>query len=231
MRATIIQNAKQEGPGILVDLLAENNWTWEVIHAYRQDGLATNLLNTDLLIILGGPMSVCDEACPPFLKAQIDFIRQALVKRRPILGICLGAQLIARAAGARVYRASQPEIGWYKVWFTKEGKQDLLFKGFPDMFPVFQWHEDTFDIPEGAIHLVASEPVCNQVFRMKDLVYGFQFHLEVTREMIQEWLRDSDNELSAAGISKHHILMEMDSYLPQIQLLASSFFNQFLGLR
>lgn len=227
MRAGIIQNAQQEEPGILMNLLAENGWTWETIHAYQKDSSFSNLLNVNLIIILGGPMSVYDEACPPFIKDEIDFIHQALIKRIPMLGICLGAQLIARAAGARVYCAKQREIGWYKVWFTKEGRQNLLFKGFPDMFPVLQWHQDTFDIPEGAIHLIASEPVCNQAFRMEDLVYGLQFHLEVTGEMTQDWLSDSDNEPSLAGISKHQILMEMDSYLPQIQPLARSFFSRF----
>lgn len=210
----------------MVDLLAENNWTWKTIHAYQRDHVFSNLLDADLIIILGGPMSIYDEACPSFIKDEIDFIHQALIKEIPMLGICLGAQLIAAAAGARVYHAKQPEIGWYKVGLTEKGTQDPLFKESPNLFPVFQWHQDTFDIPVGAIHLVSSEPVCNQAFRIGDLVYGLQFHLEVTREMIQNWLRD-DNELSRAGISKHKILMGMDIYLPQGQSLAKSFFNRF----
>ena len=106
----------------------------------------------------------------------------------PALGVCLGAQLIAKAAGAEITAGEEKEIGWHPLTLTEEGKKDRLLTGLPDTFPVFQWHGETFDIPRGAVCLAGSERYSNQAFRLGEKVYGLQFHLETTQPMIIDWL-------------------------------------------
>ena len=140
------------------------------------------------LIVLGGPMN-CDQADRyPHLSTEIGVIREAIEDGKPVLGICLGAQLIARALGARVRKNPVKEIGWYELNPTAEGAGDPLCSRFGESQQIFQWHGDTFDIPHGAAHLATSPDCPNQAFRFKHNVYGFQFHLEVDEPMILRWL-------------------------------------------
>jgi GMP synthase-like glutamine amidotransferase len=135
-------------------------------------------------------MSVNDDL--PFLHREMEFIRQAIARRQPILGICLGAQLIACALGATVRRNSAKEIGWYGLDFTEAAGSDRLFDGL-SMETVFHWHGETFDLPPGA-ELLASSGLCrNQAFRAGERVYGLQFHLEVTPRMIADWCVQDEN--------------------------------------
>ena len=144
----------------------------------------------DALIFLGGPMSVNDDL--PYLAREMEWIRQAVAQRRPVLGICLGAQLIARALGATVRSNAAKEIGWYDLRFTDAAASDPLFQGL-SLETVFHWHGETFDLPPGAELLASSELCRNQAFRLGDGVYGLQFHLEVTPEMIADWCAQDDN--------------------------------------
>ena len=147
-------------------------------------------------------MNVDDEAHYPFLTEEKAFIRALIEKEIPLLGICLGAQLIAQAAGGRVYRADEKELGWYEVHLTREGAKDFLFGGLPESFYVFQWHEDTFSIPpQGKSHVTATGCL-NQGFKIGKRAYGLQFHLEADVTMINGWLaseRDADH-LTSLGI-------------------------------
>ncbi len=137
------------------------------------------------LIIMGGPMSANDDL--PGLKDELELIEKALRDDLPMLGICLGSQLIARALGARVYRNAELEIGWERVWLTDAGREDALFEGMasPEMF--FHWHGETFDLPGGAEWLAYSEKCRHQAYRYGRRVYGIQFHPEITAEMIADW--------------------------------------------
>ena len=140
------------------------------------------------LVVLGGPMSVNDTEHHPHLATEVELIGQALERGLPVLGICLGAQLIARALGAEVRPGPEKEIGWYDVSLTPEARADPLFAHFGPSEKIFQWHGDTFDLPEGAVRL-ASTPACpNQAFRFGENVYGLQFHLEVDQDLIERWL-------------------------------------------
>ena len=139
----------------------------------------------DSLIVLGGPMSANDPL--PGLADELDVIRRALSAGLPILGICLGSQLIARALGARVYRNAELEIGWYPVHFTDFGRSDPLFRSLPSPAMFFHWHGETFDLPEGAEWLAWSEKCRHQAYRYGSNVYGIQFHPEITPEMIEDW--------------------------------------------
>jgi len=143
------------------------------------------------LILMGGPMSAND--ADEYLQFELRLIEATASAGKPVLGVCLGAQLIAKALGARVYRNAVKEIGWFPLHFTEAGKADALLGGLPDPSTVLQWHGETFDLPSGAVHLAWSEGCRNQAFRYGTHVYGFQFHLETTAEMIAEWCRQDAN--------------------------------------
>lgn len=137
------------------------------------------------LIIMGGPMSVHDENKYPWITAEKRFIGQVIKEGKPVLGICLGAQLIADVLGARVYTNKQREIGWFPVELTDAGKKDLLMKSLPPVFMGFHWHGETFDIPAGAIHLARSAACENQAFSYNGHVLALQFHPEVNIPLAQ----------------------------------------------
>jgi GMP synthase (glutamine-hydrolysing) len=229
-RAIILQNAEKEGPGILLDILQERGWKQRIVYLYQGDPIPDNWEELGLAIMMGGPMNVHDEMAYPFLKEEKVFIREAVTRGLPLLGVCLGSQLIASALGASVYRGPVKEIGWSRVWLTSEGRRDPLLACFPSDFPVFQWHEDTMDLPDGAIHLVASEKYHNQAFRLGEWIYAFQFHLEVTQTIIENWLCDGGVELfSSKGIStSEKILSEASLYLNKLHVLCRNFFPSFL---
>ena len=150
------------------------------------------------VIIMGGPMSANDPL--PELAAELALIEQAVNAKVPVLGICLGAQLIARALGARVYRNSVSEIGWAPVYLTPAGKADPLLGGIASSSPFFHWHGETFDLPSGAEWLAYSDRCRHQAFRYGRNVYGLQFHPEITAEMIADWCAQPANCGDVAGL-------------------------------
>lgn len=146
----------------------------------------------DLLIAMGGPMSVNDEAELPWLVAEKQFIREAIRQGVAVLGVCLGAQLIASALGARVYRAPHREIGWFDIEAAPVAGEAFRF---PERTPVFHWHGETFDLPEGAVHLARSAACEHQAFQIGRKVIGLQFHLETTPESAEALLSNCREDL------------------------------------
>lgn len=140
------------------------------------------------LVVLGGPMNVDEVEAYPFLKAELDWIRQAVDRELPLLGICLGAQLLAKAMGKRVYSNAVKEIGWYDLEILPAAQDDQLFHGRGPIETVFQWHGDTFDLPDGAVHLAQGTTCVSQAFRVGRAAYGVQFHVEMTTDLIDQWL-------------------------------------------
>ncbi|MEW6326696.1 MAG: type 1 glutamine amidotransferase [Thermodesulfobacteriota bacterium] len=209
-RALILQHAAPEGAGLFERTFNEMRWGQETVHLYKDENLPKNPTDFDLLLIMGGPMNVDEEDSFPFLKTEVDLIRTALQHGLPMLGICLGAQLMAKAGGARVYHGPENEIGWYEVELTEEGRDDPFLSCFPPIFPVFQWHGDTFDLPPDALHLVSSRTYTNQAFRIGNRAYGLQFHLEITNRMIESWLEESkeDTAFTKGTFSPDKILSE-----------------------
>ncbi len=159
-----------------------------IVDLSKADLLPSDLSDIKAVISLGGPMNVYEEDKFPFLKDEDKLLKEALRNEIPILGVCLGAQLLAKASGAKVVKAKEKEIGWHEVKLTAEGKIDPLFAGFPPELKVFQWHEDTFDIPLEGILLAGSKVCPNQAFRVGENAYGLQFHLEVAPDMIESWI-------------------------------------------
>jgi len=229
-RALIMQNADGEGPGMLAGILAKKGWESRIIPLYLGEEIPSGWCRSDLLMVMGGPMNVYEEDTYPYLAPETAVIREAMNRDMPILGFCLGSQLMAKACGARVRKGHQKEIGWYPVRLTEKGKKDPLFKAFPPEFVVFQWHGDTFEIPEGANRLVQSDAYPNQAMRAGTMGYGFQFHLEVTKAMISEWLLTGEKEIMEMGDDglAERVLLESEKYLPGIHQLAESFIASYL---
>ena len=150
----------------------------------------------DGIIAMGGPQSANDQE----LSAEIHFIQQALDTNTPMLGICLGAQLIAKALGAHVFRNGQKEIGWAPVYLTDAAASDAVFGGLPSPSMFFHWHTETFMLPAGAQSLAYSDRCRQQAFRFHDTVYGIQFHPEITPEMIIDWSTQPANCGDAASL-------------------------------
>jgi GMP synthase (glutamine-hydrolysing) len=168
------------------------------------------------------------------ISAAITAIRAAIAARKPVLGICLGAQLLARALGASVSANPVREIGWYDVAPTAAGRDDPLFRHFAAREKIFQWHGDTFAIPDGAVHLATSPDCRNQAFRYGDNVYGLQFHLEVDAPMIHRWLHAPVNVRELEGlrgsIDPERIAADTPLHVAQSQALGNQLFSEFLQL-
>lgn len=181
-----------EGLGLIAAALERSDVRIEHADLYTRGAALPNPDAADGLIIMGGPMSANDEF--DYLKHEMAVISSFISAGKPILGVCLGAQLIAKTAGARIYRNREREIGWAPVYWTDAGRQDRLFRGLEQPEPLFHWHSETFDLPAGAVWLAYSDRCRNQAFRLGDTVYGLQFHLEVTPQIIDDWCRQDANE-------------------------------------
>jgi GMP synthase (glutamine-hydrolysing) len=193
MNVLIVKHVDIEGPGLIEYCLRQEKIPCIILDL----SLGIHLPKLDHfthIVILGGPMNVYEEDLYPFLRDEDLFIKEAVQRGKFILGICLGAQLIAKALGAKVFKAPVKEIGWYDVSLTEIGANDPLFSNLSKIFPVFQWHGDTFEIPKGGKLLVTSTSVPHQAFRYGENTYGLQFHLEVTEEMIHEWMETYEEE-------------------------------------
>src|SRR3990170_1938316 len=234
MKVLVLRHVLHEHLGTLAEALIANNITYEYVNFYENENPDVSLNDISGLIILGGPMNVYETDQYLFLEMEDRLIKQAIERDVPILGICLGAQLIAKALGAKVIKNKEKEIGWYPLKITEEGSKDRLFKHFNSEETVFQWHGDTFEIPEGGVHLAESSLCTNQAFRYGHNVYGLQFHIEVTPEMILEWLNVPKNQkeiMSLEGnIHPEAIKAEITKFIGRLNLLAENVFQEFCGL-
>jgi GMP synthase-like glutamine amidotransferase len=192
MRAHYLQHVPFEGLGSIEPWLKSSGYEITCTRLYAAEALPS-LQDIALLIVMGGPMSVNDEADYPWLVSETAFIQDAIQADKAVLGICLGAQLIAKALGARVYRNPVKEIGWLPV--MRQGIDDRSIDDFAEAVDVFHWHGETFDLPPGAIRLASSRGCENQAFQIGGTVVGLQFHLETTPESAMEIVQSCRNEL------------------------------------
>ncbi|SDP47057.1 type 1 glutamine amidotransferase [Desulforhopalus singaporensis] len=192
MRVHILQHAAFEGLGCIAPWLEETKCKVTKTSFFESTSLPP-LDRIDLIIVLGGPMSVNDEEHFPWFRTEKQFLKNAIASRKAILGICLGAQLLANCMGEPVYPNRRKEIGWFPVKASGE-KKPLLYR-FPPQLEAFHWHGDTFDLPDKAILLATSEACENQAFQIRPLVIGLQFHLELTPELVKKLIKNCRQEL------------------------------------
>jgi GMP synthase-like glutamine amidotransferase len=192
MRAHYLQHVPFEGLGSIHSWLAATGYGITATRFYRSADLPDSD-TIDLLVVMGGPMSVNDESDFPWLVPEKHFIRDVIQSGKAVLGICLGAQLIASAMGANVYKNRTKEIGWFPVYGI--GSADSSYYHFPRSMDVFHWHGETFDLPPGAVRLARSEGCENQAFQIGKSVMGLQFHLETTPASAREIVQNCRNEL------------------------------------
>jgi GMP synthase (glutamine-hydrolysing) len=230
----VCQHVSHEILGTLDPMFRESGFRIRYANFSRFPTIEPSIKSYDGLVILGGPMNVADVDKYPHLAYEISLIQEALKKDIPILGICLGAQLIAKSLGAAVYPNREKEIGWYDVSRTPEGSSDPLFKNYSDTEKLFQWHGQTFDIPPKAVHLASSVLCQNQAFRFGNKVYGIQFHLEVDEPMIERWLKVPDNADELAHLREKmtpaQIRHDTQKHLKRLHSLSEMVFGEFVKL-
>lgn len=190
MRVQVLQHVPFEGLGTIGPWLAARGAAVAVTRFYADES-PPDPRDVDLVIALGGPMSVNDEATLPWLVDEKHFLGEVLENGTPVLGVCLGAQLLASSLGARVYPNPQKEIGWFPIHTTPDS-------GLPDGISVFHWHGETFDLPRGAERIASSPGCANQAFRIGTSVLALQFHLEVTPETTRAMVEHGRHELVPA---------------------------------
>jgi GMP synthase (glutamine-hydrolysing) len=182
------------------------------------------------LVVLGGPMSVYETERYPHLEDEIQLIQDALERGTPILGVCLGSQLLACALGATVESMGEKELGWGEVETTSEAIYDPLFGALGRSFTAFHWHGDAFELPEGGTLLASSRSTLVQAFQFEQRAYGILFHLEVDERLVRGVLADFQDEALEAGEDPYEILRHTPEHLPQLMARARRFHEGFLRL-
>lgn len=197
MRIQCLTHVPFEGPAGIADWAQSRGHDLDLVPLYAGVG-PPDLETYDWLVVMGGPMGVADEAAYPWLVIEKQAIRDAIGAGKTVVGVCLGAQLIAEVLGGRVHRNAHPEIGWMPVELTPEGLESPLFGFLPPSFQVFQWHGDTFDLPTGAVHLARSGACGHQAFVFDGRVLGLQFHLESTPASVADLVAHCADEIRPA---------------------------------
>lgn len=227
----VLQHIECEDLGTIGPAMSGRGIGAEYVRLFDGEPVPQDIERYSGVIILGGPMNVYEEDEFPFLKQEDVLIKKAIQKGSPLLGICLGGQLIAKATGATVTKGAKKEIGWYKLNLTQGGKEDKAFGKFPEELTVFQWHGDTFGIPQDAVHLAGSELFPNQAFRIGNNVYGLQFHLEVTEKTINSWITEYQDELSILDyINYDKIIKDTPVYIKNLSAYAEIFYDKFFSI-
>ncbi len=189
MRVLAFRHSPADDLGLIREVLEAHGFAYQCADLYSAPSDEAVFRDSDAVIFLGGAMSANDDL--PFIHREIEYIRAAIALGKSVLGICLGAQLIATALGKQVFPNPSKEIGWAQVEFNGAAQNDALLHGLTSEV-IFHWHGETFDLPQGACLLASSAACRHQAFRFGDRVYAFQFHLEVTPEMILQWCAEDE---------------------------------------
>jgi GMP synthase (glutamine-hydrolysing) len=233
-RIMVFQHVAAEPLGTLDPLIRRRGHRIRFVNFEREPDAQPNLDRYRGLIVLGGPMNVDEQRRHPHLATELRAIERALSQDKPVLGICLGAQLLAHVLGAKVERHARPEIGWYLLETTAAGRSDPVLSPLGQQAPVFQWHGRRFEVPADAVHLARTESCEPQAFRYGERAYGFQFHLEMDMPLIERWLANPHyrRELEASGLGHgpEAIRKASRDHIGGMQAAAERVFERFLDL-
>jgi GMP synthase (glutamine-hydrolysing) len=226
--AVALRHVAFEDLGLLAAVMEAEAWNVSFCEAAIDDLTHSSIRSADLLIVLGGPIGVYETDAYPFLKAEIALLDYRLSRNLPTLGICLGAQLMARALGSRVYAGPVKEIGWGRVELTGEGKASCLGALDAPEAAVLHWHGDTFDLPGGAVRLASNRNYENQAFAHGPNALGLQFHLEADPRQLEEWYVGHAAELAATKISVAELRAATLQRADRLKPLANRVFTHWL---
>jgi GMP synthase (glutamine-hydrolysing) len=209
----IIQNDTKEGAGLLTDLMSERGLSHDRILGEKADYSAFEAKDFGALVILGGAQSAYETEIYPFLKREMDLCKSFIEERKPVVGFCLGAQIIACALGGRVVAAEQKEIGWYDLHLTNGASQDPLLSTHPQKLLAYHFHGDVIELPPGAINLAYSDLTNCQLFRSGNSVYGFQYHAEADLALIQDMCANNASYIAANGFDREAIVQRSKEHI------------------
>lgn len=227
----VLRHSSLEGVGLLGTVLRDHGIHHRGLDLYRGEPAPKDVRTVGGLIVLGGAMGLHEVEKFPFLKAELQFVERTITAGRPVLGICLGAQMIAQVLGARVYAGERREVGWGTVTLTDDAADDPVFTDSSPPLEVFHMHGDTYELPADATHLARSDQYEQQAFGWGDVVYGLQFHLEFTESMIQRLTSDAEavRYLRDNGASPEQVLAEAPERIARIGEAAQRIFGNYFA--
>ncbi|MBI3597577.1 MAG: gamma-glutamyl-gamma-aminobutyrate hydrolase family protein [Nitrospirae bacterium] len=226
----VMQHMVCETLGTISDALNAGSVPFEYVRIFEGQPVPIEMGDAAGLILMGGPMGVYEQDHYPFLRQEIRLIEEALRKNMPVLGICLGSQLLAAALGARVTQAKDKEIGWRRVSLTRAAKDDPLWSGIEPAFTAYHWHGDVFDLPSGAVSLASSDRTRHQAFRYGRSAYGILFHMEVTEAIIRDMVETFRDELQTTGLDGLQIVQQAGAHLSRLREVGRAVFSRWAGL-
>lgn len=223
----VLQHHPAENLGAIAHALEGAALAWQYVRIHDGHPVPKDMKGAGGLIVMGGPMSVYQTDRFPFLNYEMKLIEDAIKRDRPVLGICLGAQIVAAALGAKVEtNPAGKEIGWFPVRLLPTAKEDRLFRGVAETIMPFHWHGDHFELPSGAVTLASSDKTPCQAFRYGEKTWALQFHLEVTRAGIENMSNAFTRDLEREKISPNAILAASDTNLPALETIAETIFTR-----
>lgn len=229
LRWCCLQHVPFEGPGHLATWCQARGYSLTCIELWKDRALPAPD-EFDGLFVLGGPMNVYEDAKYPWLAGEKELISRAISDRKPILGVCLGAQLLSVVLGGTVSEMLDKEIGWFPVDLTPAGRDSDIFRGFPQSFMAFHWHGDSFSMPPHAIHLAQSDACDEQAFVYENHVVGLQFHLELTEQTVAGLLEHCGNDIGCSPfIQDPDAILSCANYLPDAQALLAKLLDNLIS--
>jgi GMP synthase (glutamine-hydrolysing) len=216
-KVTVLQHEPFEKLGIIGDALRSAAISYEYVRSFEGQPVPRYMAGVDGLVVMGGSMGVYEHHWHPFLLDEVKLIETAIEEGKPVLGVCLGSQLLATALGAQVRKATHKEIGWYPIRVGQGSAGDKVLGGAPSSFTAYHWHGDIFELPQGATSLASSDLTERQAFRYGTNAYGLLFHMEATHRIVEDMVNGFAEELEEERLDGQAILSRAADYLPGLQ--------------
>lgn len=226
----VLQHAGCEAPGLIAKAIERKGVGINTVRGFAGQAVPAEMGAAAGLVIMGGPMGVYETDRYPFLRRELALIESALHEEKPVLGVCLGSQLLASALGAEVKRGKQKEIGWHAVRLADEAADDPLLLDLKKEFMAWHWHGDVYDLPAGCVRLAKSGLTPNQAIRYGSKAYGFLFHMEITPEILGGMIQTFADELKEEGIDGGELARESATHLARLRAMGQQVFERWAGL-